>query len=305
MHISKEHIGALASKAGFDACGIAPVGFLAEDAGHLKEYLDKGWQGEMGYMQNHFDKRCNPALLVDGAKSIIVLLHNYYPPDYPDTENNYKIARYALGEDYHHVIKAKMHRLAEMISKETGSFHYRCFTDSAPVLERSLAVKAGLGGIGKSGNFIVPGKGSYFIISEIISNLEIEADKPFTRDLCGKCTRCMDACPTAAIVEARKLDARKCISYLSIELRGEIPEEFRGKTEGNIFGCDICQEVCPHNRHARPHKEEKLMPREELLSMNKEKWQQLSPEGFRRMFRKSAVKRTKYEGLMRNIRFLK
>ncbi len=303
MPIQKEHIKKAAINSGFDACGIARADHLVEEETHLREFLARQFHGSMAYMENHFEKRCDPTKLVDGAKSVIVMLHNYFPPKQIREENNYKLARYAYGEDYHHVLKEKMRHLVAQLAMEFGEFNYRCFTDSAPVLERAWAVKAGLGQIGKNGNLIVPGKGSWFFIAEIICDLEIEPDEAFSRDLCGKCTRCMDACPTQAIIAPRKLDARKCLSYLTIEHRDEIPEAFKNKTGGFIFGCDICQEVCPHNSKAQPHAEEKFLPPGKLYAMDQEKWKDLSADDFRKLFKKSAVKRTKYPGLMRNIRF--
>jgi len=303
--INKQKVKELALEAGFDFCGIAHAGILNSEQKHLQNYLSNGWHGEMAYMEKHFEKRCDPQKLVEGSKSIIVLLHNYFPKTELKTANNFKIARYAYGEDYHHVLKEKMGKIIQNLEQEFGAFSYRIFTDSAPVLERAWAVRAGLGAIGKNGNLIVPGHGSWFFISEIICSLDIEADEAFTKDLCGKCSKCLDACPTSAFADAYKLDARKCLSYLSIEKKGEIPEEFKGKGRDFIFGCDICQEVCPHNRHAKAHTENLFDPNEALFEMNKDSWEKLSKEEFRGIFKKSAVKRSKYEGLMRNILFQK
>jgi len=292
-----------ASDLGFETCGIAKAGFLENEASRLKEWLNAGMHGEMTWMENHSDKRLDPTKLVEGAKSVIVLLHNYFPEKEIPTEDNFIISKYAYGKDYHLVIKEKLKRLLRELNEKSGGCEGRVFVDSAPVLERAWAVKAGLGWIGKNGCLIVPGKGSFFFISEIITNLEFDYDTQLPVDFCGSCRKCIDACPTSALVAPRILDARKCISYLTIESKNEVPEEFKGKMAGRIFGCDICQDVCPWNRFARPNSEPQFQPPPTLLQMRKKEWAELTEETFENLFAKSAVKRTKYAGLMRNIKF--
>lgn len=293
-----------AAREGFEACAITSAEFLPEDAERLKRWLHAGMHGTMTYMERYFEKRTNPALLVEGARSVIVLLYNYFPSLRIPEENNYIISTYAYGEDYHHVIREKLYTIIEAIKSLAGNIQARPFVDSAPVLERALAVKAGLGWIGKNAHLIVPKKGSFFFIAEIITDLELEYDPPRITDFCGDCRRCIDACPTNAIVAPTVIDARRCISYLTIELREEIPQEFRGMLHNRIFGCDICQDVCPWNRFSTAHSEPRFQPSQELLSMNREKWHQLDKETFSKLFGKSPVKRTGYDGLMRNIRFV-
>ena len=297
-----ELIKAEAKRLGFLSCGISKSEFLEEEAPRLEAWLTKGMQGEMQYMENHFDKRLNPGLLVDGAKSVISVLLNYYP-EKTQEEGTYKISRYAYGQDYHHVMKGKLRQLMEFIGENFGAVNGRAFVDSAPVLDKAWAAKSGLGWIGKNSNLLTQQVGSYYFIGELIIDLELEYDNPAT-DHCGSCTACLDACPTQAIVEPYVVDGSKCISYFTIELKNEIPNEAKGQFDDWIFGCDVCQEVCPWNRFSKPHQEPLFQPHPELLSMTKKDWEEITEEVFRKVFKKSAVKRTKYAGLKRNIRFL-
>ena len=260
-------------------------------------------QGEMHYMENHFDKRLDPRLLLDGAQSVISVLLNYFP-EKTQEEGTYKISRYAYGQDYHHVMKGKLRQLMEFIHEEIGEVSGRAFVDSAPVLDKAWAARAGLGWIGKNSNLLTQQVGSYYFIGELILDLELEYDTP-TTDHCGSCTACLDACPTQAIVQPYVVDGSKCISYFTIELKNEIPNEVKGQFDDWIFGCDICQEVCPWNRFSKPHREPLFQPHPELLSMSKKDWEEITEEVFKTVFRNSAVKRTKYSGLKRNIEFLK
>ncbi len=276
---------------------------MENDEERLNHWLSQGFHGEMGYMARNVEKRLDPGKLLPGARSVIVLLMNYFPEETLPEENNYKIARYVYGKDYHHVIREKLNLLTEELKAVAGEFQSRAFTDSAPVLERSWAEKAGLGWIGKNTCLIHPKIGSFVFIGEIITDLELEYEKQQVNDLCGGCTRCIDACPTGAILAPRLLDARRCISYHTIESKGELPEEDKDKFQDWIFGCDICQEVCPWNRKAAPHKEEAFKPRPELRKMDKAAWEGLTEEQFNELFKDSAVLRTKYSGLKRNIEF--
>jgi epoxyqueuosine reductase len=296
---------------GFSACGITKAEHLEKDEVRLKNWLLHGYQGGMSYMERNMEKRTDPRLLCEGAKSVITVLLNYYPTEPLPEENNYKIARYAYGRDYHDVIKDKLKKLVEDIKLEIGNWKLeignlsaRAFVDSAPVLDKAWAERAGLGWIGKNTCLIHPKMGSFLFVGEIISNLELEYDDSKVNDLCGGCTRCIDACPTGALVGPRELDARKCISYLTIEYKGELPESEKEKFQGWIFGCDICQTVCPWNRFAKPTQIEAFRPSEELKSMDKEKWHALDKVQFQKLFKGSAVKRAKFEGLRRNIDFL-
>lgn len=295
----------LARQQGFDFCGISRAEFLKEEAPRLEKWLKKGAHGKMSYMENHFDKRLDPTVLVPGAKSVISLLYNYYPDqdfadEYPESP---KLAKYAYGKDYHFVIKEKLKTLFQDLQAEIGHIEGRVFVDSAPVMERQWAEKSGLGWLGKNTLLINKGRGSFFFLAELIIDLELEPDGPI-KDYCGTCTRCIDACPTDAITPYQ-LDASKCISYLTIELKEGIPEEFKNQMENWAFGCDICQDVCPWNRFSSPHKEPAFLPPEELLELFNNNWQDLTEEIFGAAFRKSAVKRTKLEGLKRNLKFLK
>ncbi len=292
-----------AKRLGFLSCGISKADFLEEEAPRLEKWLNQNMQGEMGYMENHFDKRLDPTLLVDGAKSVISLLLNYYPEE-TQRNDTYKISKYAYGQDYHHVIKSKLRQLQEFISEEIGEVGGRAFVDSAPVLDKAWAAKSGLGWIGKNSNLLTQQVGSFYFIAELIVDLELEYDAAVS-DHCGTCTACIDACPTQAIVEPYVVDGSKCISYFTIELKDEIPTEFQGKFNDWAFGCDICQDVCPWNRFSKPHSEPLFNPHPELLELSKKDWEEITEDVFRKIFKKSAVKRTKFSGLKRNIEFLK
>ena len=296
-------IKAKAKELGFFYTGISKADFLEDEAKKLEDWLKKRHHGQMSYMENHFDKRLDPRLLVDGAKSVISLLLNYFPKD-DIGENNegLKISKYAYGEDYHFVIKKKLKELLEFINIEIGEVGGRVFVDSAPVMDKVWAKRSGLGWMGKNTNIINPKSGSYFFIAELILDIDLEEDGPI-KDYCGSCTKCIDACPTEAL-SSYKLDASKCISYLTIELKSQIPTEFKGKMDNWIFGCDICQDVCPWNRFSKPHNQEEFDPHTKLVNMSKADWEDISEEVFREIFRKSAVKRTKYDGLKRNVKFI-
>ena len=291
-----------AKRLGFLSCGISKAEFLEEEAPRLEKWLKEGMHGEMQYMENHFDKRLDPTKLVPGAKSVISLLLNYFPKE-TQKENTFKVSKYAYGTDYHFVIKHKLKSLLNFIQEEIGEVHGRAFVDSAPVLDKAWAAKSGLGWMGKHSNLLTKEVGSFYFIAELIVDLELEYDSAVT-DHCGTCTACIDACPTEAIVEPYVVDGSKCISYLTIELKNEIPSEFQGKMEDWIFGCDVCQDVCPWNRFSKPHREPLFDPHPELLSMTKNDWEEITEDVFKRIFKKSAVKRTKFAGLKRNIDFL-
>lgn len=292
-----------AKRLGFDSCGIAKAEFLEEEASNLELWLKKGYQGKMSYMENYFDKRLDPRLLVDGAKSVISLSYNYFPED-TQSKDSYKISKYAYGEDYHHVIKSKLKELTFFIQENIGQANGRAFVDSAPVLERAWAQKSGLGWIGKHSLLLKKNRGSFFFLAELILDLELEYDNPFVTDHCGSCTKCIDACPTDAILPNNTVNGSKCISYFTIELKEELPTSVKGKFEDWMFGCDLCQDVCPWNRFATPHSEEKFNPHPDLLSMTKKDWDEITDDVFKQVFKKSAVKRTKLSGLKRNITFL-
>lgn len=284
-------------------CGISKADFLEEEANRLDQWLKADYHGKMGYMANHFDKRLDPRLLVDDAKSVISLLLNYYP-EKQQNEDAPKLSKYAYGTDYHTVIKDKLKELLAFIQEEIGEVGGRVFVDSAPVMDKAWAKRSGLGWVGKNSNLIHPKHGSFFFVAELILDLELQPDGPI-KDYCGTCTKCIDACPTEAIVEPYVVDGSKCISYLTIELKDAIiPDEFKGKMDNWMFGCDICQDVCPWNRFSKPHTEPRFDPHEQLLKMNKADWDDLTEEIFRELFRNSAVKRTKFSGLKRNILFL-
>jgi len=294
-----------AKRLGFLFCGIAKADFLEEEAPRLESYLRNGQHGEMAYMENHFDKRLDPRKLVDDAKSIISLGLNYYTNTSQLDPLAPKISKYAFGADYHTVIKEKLKELMQVINEKIGEVGGRAFVDSAPVLDKAWAQKAGLGWVGKNTNLINKNTGSFFFLSELIVDLELEYDIPSTQDYCGTCTRCIDACPTNAIVGPYVVDGSRCISYLTIELKNEIPNEFQGKMDNWMFGCDICQDVCPWNRFSTLHNEPSFMPKPELLSISKPEWEDITEDVFQKVFQKSPVKRTKYTGLKRNIEFLK
>ena len=292
-----------AEKFGFQSCGISKAEFLEEEAPRLETWLNKGYHGEMKYMENHFDKRLNPTLLVDGAKSVISLSYNYFPKVKIDEINNFKISKYAYGEDYHEVIKDILKEMVAELQEEIGEFGFRVFVDSAPVLEKAWARKSGLGWVGKNANLITKKHGSFYFLAEIICDLELEYDLAVT-DHCGSCRACIDACPTQAIVSDRIVDGSKCISYATIELKNEIPDYFNGKMDDWIFGCDVCQDVCPWNRFSAPTLQEEFAPNFQKLNFRKNEWKELTQELFSEIFKKSAVKRTKFSGLMRNINLL-
>jgi epoxyqueuosine reductase len=296
-------IKAESKRLGFLSCGISKAGFLEKEAPRLENWLNQNMHGQMTYMENHFDKRLDPTLLVDGAKSVISLLLNYYPSKI-QTEDSYKISKYAYGNDYHFVIKDKLKDLLRYIQTEIGEVNGRVFVDSAPVLDKAWAAKSGLGWIGKNSNLITKQVGSFYFIAELIIDLELEHDNP-TTDHCGSCTACLDACPTEAIVAPYVVDGSKCISYFTIELKENIPIEMKGKFDDWMFGCDVCQDVCPWNKFSQPHNEPLFSPNPELLSFSKKDWQEITTDVFKKIFKNSAVKRTKLEGLQRNIRFLK
>ncbi|MEL6973506.1 MAG: tRNA epoxyqueuosine(34) reductase QueG, partial [Bacteroidota bacterium] len=277
---------------------------MEKEAQRLEDWLNRGQHGKMAYMANHFDKRVDPRELVPGAKSVISLLYNYHNPALQQDPDAPKISQYAYGKDYHFVIKDKLKQLFQFIHDEIGAIEGRVFVDSAPVMERDWARRAGNGWMGKHTLLIHPRAGSYFFLAELISDLDLPPDGPM-KDYCGTCTRCIDACPTEAIAEeGYQLDATKCISYLTIELRDAIPNDFAGQMDNWMFGCDVCQQVCPWNRFASPHQEPDFEPHPDLLHLQKEDWEELTEEVFRKVFKKSAVKRTKYSGLTRNIAFL-
>ncbi|MCR9265136.1 MAG: tRNA epoxyqueuosine(34) reductase QueG [Flavobacteriaceae bacterium] len=292
-----------AKRLGFLSCGVSKAQFLEEEAPRLEKWLNNNMHGEMQYMENHFDKRLDPAKLVEGSTSVISLLLNYFPSE-EQNQDSYKISKYAYGTDYHFVIKDKLKSLLHFIQDEIGEVHGRAFVDSAPVLDKAWAARSGLGWIGKHSNLLTQQVGSFYFIAELIVDLDLEYDTP-TTDHCGTCTACIDACPTEAIVEPYVVDGSKCISYFTIELKNEIPTGFKGKLDDWMFGCDVCQDVCPWNRFSKSHSEPLFDPNPQLLSMTKKDWEEITEEVFRKVFKKSAVKRTKYGGLQRNIDFLK
>ena len=298
-----ESIKSKAKALGFLSCGISKADFLEEEAPRLEQWLNQNHHGEMAYMANHFDKRLDPRVLVPGAKSVVSLLLNYHTEEKQTDIEAPKIASYAFGEDYHNVIKNKLKQLMSFIHQEIGQVQGRVFVDSAPVMDKAWAAKSGLGWIGKNTNLISKKAGSFFFIAELILDLELEHDLPAT-DHCGSCTACIDACPTDALLAPYQIDGSKCISYVTIELKNEIPTDFQGKMDNWAFGCDVCQTVCPWNRFATPHSEPAFNPPDELLSLSKNEWEEMTQEVFSVIFKNSAIKRTKYEGLKRNIKFL-
>ena len=296
-------IKAESKRLGFLSCGISKAGFLEDEAPRLESWLNRNMNGQMSYMENHFDKRLNPTLLVDGAKSVISLLLNYYPAELQNLDS-YKISKYAYGHDYHQVIKEKLNELLHFIQTEIGEVSGRAFVDSAPVLDKAWAAKSGLGWIGKNSNLITQKVGSFYFIAELIVDLELEYDSP-TTDHCGSCTACIDACPTEAIVAPYVVDGSKCISYFTIELKDNLPQEMKGKFDDWMFGCDVCQDVCPWNRFSKPHNEPLFQATPEILSYSKSDWEEITKDTFQKVFKNSALKRSKYEGLLRNINFSK
>ena len=294
-----------ALRLGFMSCGIAVAAQLDDDARRLEQWLKNGYQGGMQYMERHFDLRIDPRKLVPGAKSVITLLLNYFPAE-QQKEDAPKIAKYAWGIDYHFVIRDKLNELLSFINDNIGAVNGRGFVDSAPVLERSWAVRSGLGWVGKNGNVLTRNSGSFFFIATLITDLDLVADVPFATDHCGTCTRCIDACPTDAIVSPKEVDASKCISYLTIELKDAlIPGEFHSKMEGWMFGCDICQDVCPWNRFAKVTKENAFTPITEVLNLSVLEWENMGEAMFNKTFKNSPLKRAKWKGIMRNVGVIK
>lgn len=289
---------------GFDYCGIAKAERLNEDADRLESWLNKGFHGSMQYMENHFELRVNPAQLVPGAKSVVTLLQNYFPSE-QQNEGAIKISKYAFGKDYHEVIRAKLRSFLQMIHDEIGEVHGRGFVDSAPVLERSWAQRSGIGWVGKNGNLLTKESGSFFFIATLITDLELEYDDPYAKDYCGSCTRCIDACPTEAILPGKIINGSKCISYFTIELKEMlIPGEMKGRFDSWAFGCDTCQDVCPWNRFSRPHHEPAFTPIPEVLNLSTQEWEALTEESFKKIFKDSPIRRTKWKGIQRNIKFI-
>ncbi len=287
---------------GFDFCGISKAEFLEDEAPRLEKWLKENRHGQMKYMENYFDKRLDPRLMVDGARSVISLMYNYYPSEKQNTPAP-KISKYAYGKDYHEVIKDKLNEFLNTLKEKIGDINGRVFVDSAPVLEKSWAAKSGLGWIGKNANLITKESGSFYFLAEMIIDVELEYDGPI-KDFCGTCTKCIDACPTEAIVAPYIVDGSKCISYLTIELKENIPSEFKGKMDNWAFGCDVCQDVCPWNSFSKTHGEP-LFTNRTLLNMSEKEWHEMTEETFKVVFKGSAVKRTKYAGLKRNLDFLK
>ena len=294
-----------ATRLGFEYCGIARAQKLDDDAARLEKWLKNGFQGSMQYMENHFELRIDPSRLVPGAKSVITLLKNYYPQQ-EQASGSPRVAKYAFGSDYHDVIKKQLNTFLQTITAETGEIHGRGFVDSAPVLERSWAQRSGLGWIGKNANLITKDSGSFYFIATLITDLELLYDDPFSKDYCGTCTRCIDACPTEAIMPGNVVDGSKCISYFTIELKEMlIPDALKGKFNDWMFGCDVCQDVCPWNRFSTPTKEDGFTPIPEILNFSSREWEQLTEEKFREIFRYSPLKRSKFSGIQRNLRFIK
>jgi epoxyqueuosine reductase len=293
-----------AQRLGFLSCGVSKAEFLEEEAPRLERWLKQNQHGKMHYMENHFDKRLDPTLLVDGSKSVISLLYNYFPEETQHDKSAPKISKYAYGKDYHFVVKAKLRELLAFIQDEIGEVSGRAFVDSAPILEKAWAKKSGLGWIGKHTNLLTQRVGSFYFIAELIVDLELDYDTPVT-DHCGTCTACIDACPTQAITAEYGVDGSKCISYFTIELKDQIPSDMKGQFDNWMFGCDVCQDVCPWNRFSKSHNEPLFQPHYQLLAMTKSEWEEITKETFNKVFKNSAVKRTKYSGLVRNIKFLK
>lgn len=303
LHKHSTFIKNEAKRLGFDFCGISKSEFLSEEAPRLEKWLKDNKHGQMKYMENYFDKRLNPNLLVDNAKSVISLLYNYFP-EQTQNQSAPKLSKYAYGDDYHEVIKHKLNEFLVSLKKEIGNISGRAFVDSAPVMDKVWAAKSGLGWIGKNSNLINKEKGSFFFIAELIIDVELEYDGPI-KDYCGTCTKCIDACPTDAIVAPYIVDGSKCISYLTIELKENIPSEFKNNMNNWVFGCDVCQDVCPWNRFSIPHQEPQFMNTNGLLNYTEAEWNEITEETFNLIFKNSAIKRTKYKGLKRNLSFLK
>jgi epoxyqueuosine reductase len=297
-------IKSFAQQLGFNYCGIAKAQLLNEDAKRLETWLNKGYNGTMQYMANHFDVRINPGKLVPGAKSVITLLLNYYPAQQQDNTET-KISKYAYGNDYHEVIKNKLKHLLQSIKENIGEVNGRGFVDSAPVLERSWAQKSGLGWVGKNGNLINKQSGSFFFIATLIVDLQLEYDDPLVKDYCGSCTKCIDHCPTEAILPDKVIDGSKCISYFTIELKDAlIPDAMKGKFDNWMFGCDVCQDVCPWNRFSKPHNETNFTALPQILNFTNNDWEEMTEENFKLVFKNSPLKRTKFAGIKRNLKFI-
>ena len=291
-----------ARRLGFDFCGISKADFLEDEAPHLEKWLQQDMQGKMQYMENYFDMRLDPRKLVDGAKSVISLMLNYYPEE-KQNDDAPKISKYAYGKDYHFVIKSKLKELLHVLNEEIGEIHGRAFVDSAPVLDRAWAAKSGLGWIGKNAMLIRPQQGSFYFLAELIVDIELEPDGPI-KDYCGSCTRCMDACPTQAILGPKIVDGSKCLSYFTIELKEAMPAEMESKMDGWMFGCDVCQDVCPWNRFSKPHSTEEMKPNESVLKMTKKDWEEITEEVFKSRFKDSPLQRAGYTGIKRNLDYL-
>ncbi len=307
MKYIQQHTAFIKNKAlslGFTSVGISKARFLEEEAPKLEQWLKNDFHGEMKYMENHFDKRLDPRLLVDNAKSVISLTYNYFPEEVQNLAS-YKLSKYAYGQDYHHVIKEKLHQLLKFINDEIGEVSGRAFTDSAPIMERAWASESGLGWRGKHSLLIQKQHGSFFFLAELILDLDLEYDTSFKTDHCGTCTKCIDVCPTEAILPNNTVDGSKCISYFTIELKNELPNSVKGKFDDWMFGCDACQDVCPWNRFSVPHQEPLFNPHPDLLGMTKKDWQEITEDVFRKVFKKSPVKRAKFSGFTRNVQFLK
>ena len=296
-----EFIKTEAKKLGFSGCGISKARFLSEEAKNFEKWLSNGYQGSMSYLEKNIDKRLNPTILVPGSKSVISLAFNYFPPKKLIDNNNFIISKYAYGRDYHKVLKKKLKKLFFLMREKIGNIEGRVFVDSAPIHERAWAKLSGLGWIGKNSLLINKNQGSFFFLAEIICDLELEYDEPVL-NRCGNCSRCIDACPTDAITKAQVINAKKCISYLTIENKDNIPEELNDSMNNSIFGCDICQDVCPWNKNSKPHEEIEFLPKKNLRKLRKKDWVELTEETFDRIFEGSAIKRTKYKGIKRNIR---
>jgi epoxyqueuosine reductase len=287
---------------GFDFCGISKAEFLEEEAPHLEKWLHQGMNGKMQYMENYFDMRLDPRKLVPGAKSVISLMFNYYPEEKQNSDAP-KISKYAYGKDYHFVIKDKLHELLQAMNDQIGEIHGRAFVDSAPMLERAWAAKSGLGWIGKNAQLLRPQIGSFFFLAELIVDIELDADAPI-KDYCGSCTRCMDACPTEAIIGPKIVDGSKCISYFTIELKEAMPIEMQDKLDGWMFGCDVCQDVCPWNRFSQAHSTEEMKPNAEILNMTKKDWEEITEDVFKKTFKDSPLQRPGYNGIKRTLDYL-
>jgi epoxyqueuosine reductase len=300
-----QQVKSFARNLGFDYCGIARVQKLDDDARRLENWLNKGYQGAMQYMENYFDLRVDPSKLVPGAKSVITLMLNYYPGEQQSTGSP-RVSKYAYGKDYHEVIRKKLNLFLSLIKEHIGEVHGRGFVDSAPVLERTWAQRSGLGWIGKNGNLLTKSRGSFFFIATLIVDMDLEYDDPFAKDYCGTCRKCIDACPTDAILENKVVDGSKCISYYTIELKDMlIPVDMEGKFDGWMFGCDTCQDVCPWNRFAEATNEFEFKPIHELLNFTSNEWEEMTEDSFKKIFKHSPLKRAKFEGIQRNLKFLK